>query len=74
MAILLVQVSNDIISHLRYYQGLKLKIKPCFFVSKKKGERKMEDELQTTFNSDDLNKLLEEGEAENVSNQNNVLN
>ena len=30
----------------------------------------MEDELQTTFNSDDLNKLLEEGEAENVSNQN----
>lgn len=33
-------------------------------------EKKVEEEIQDTFNEDDLDILVEEGEVENVSNEN----
>lgn len=36
----------------------------------KKEELEVEEEVQDTFNEDDLDILVEEGEVENVSNEN----
>jgi len=36
----------------------------------KKEELEVEEEIQNTFNEDDLDILVEEGEVENVSNEN----